>query len=137
MTDRRALILAVLRARAGQSVDAFAARARELESALDELALCGYRPVKPASLELEAPAQLRGCLRVAHQAVSCGHGELAIEKLDVALHLVRLLEDYLRELTRLGTMVPLTWKEFVESQYQNNLLDKSTSCAIQEERDRK
>lgn len=137
MTDRRALILAVLRARRGASTEAFAQRARELESALDELALSGYRPVKPSSLELEAPAQLRGCLRVAHQAICGGHGELALEKVDVALHLVRLLEDYLRELTRLGTMVPLTWKEFVEAQYQKNLLDKSMSCAIQEERDRK
>jgi hypothetical protein len=137
MTARRDLILAVLRARRRASTEAFAERAREIESALDELALSGYLAVKPSSLELEAPAQLRGCLRVAHQAICGGHGELALEKLDVALHLVRLLEDYLRELTRLGTQVPLTWKEFVESQYQKNLLADSTASAMQEERDRK
>lgn len=127
MTNR-ILILAALRARGAHSVEQMA----DLEAALDELAFCGYRLVKPSTLELEAPAQLRGCLVVARQAVMGGHGELALEKIDVALCLVRMLEDYLRELTRLGTQVPITWREFVESQFHKNLLANSNGCANEE-----
>jgi hypothetical protein len=127
MSDRL-LILAALRARGTHSVEQMA----DIEAAIDELAFCGYRLVKPSTLELEAPAQLRGCLRVAHQAIAGGHGELALEKIDVGLCLVRMLEDYLRELTRLGTQVPITWKEFVESQFHKNLLANSTACGNEE-----
>ena len=89
---------------------------------LTALGAAGFDVVKPSTLEIDAPAQIKSCLRVAHYEAAAGHVDLAQEKITVALCVIQALEDYLRELSRLGTQVPITWAEFLQDQYLKKYL---------------
>jgi hypothetical protein len=92
---------------------------------LTALTAAGFAVVKPSVLELDAPAQIKSCLRIAHYSIHGKQLELAADKVEVALHVTQALEDYLRELGRLGTQVPLTWAEFVQREYYKKFADKT------------
>lgn len=99
----------------------------QLRGFLSALESVGYRVVKPAVIHTDAPAQMKSCLRVAHYEIAAGHTELAQQKLDVALCLTQYLEDYLRELERMGTQVPITWAEWMQDQYTKRFANSGTS----------
>ena len=84
---------------------------------LDSIAWAGFTICRHQTLELEVAGQIRGCLRVAHHAVHAGDTELACQKIEASIATIQLLDDYLRELQRLGTTVPLTWRDFVQGRY--------------------
>lgn len=89
---------------------------------LDSILSAGFLVCKPQTLELDIPAQIAGCLRVAHRASALGDQVMTAQKIEAALASLQLLGDYLRELGRLGTVVPITWKEFVSGRYARNTL---------------
>lgn len=92
---------------------------------LDSILRAGFLITKPQTLELEVPGQIRGCLRVAHHAICSGDVDLASQKVEAAIATVQLLDDYLRELQRLGTLVPMTWREFVQGSYAKKYLQNA------------
>lgn len=92
---------------------------------LSAVVAAGYAVYKPCTLEIEVPAQIRGALRIAHREVALGNGEMAMSNIEAALATLGLLEDYLRELRRLGTQVPLTWAEFVRGEFARKHLRNS------------
>ena len=94
----------------------------KIREVLEWIAGAGFWVVKPSTLELEVPGQIRACLMTADLAVASGDLELARQKIDAAVTTLRLLGDYLRELERLGTVVPISWPEFVRGRFEKNLL---------------
>jgi hypothetical protein len=98
---------------------------RDLLSALSAV---GYAVVKPCVIDTDAPAQIKSCLHVARQWAGGSQPDMVVGKIDVALAIAQALEDYLRELNRLGTMVPVTWAEWVQLQYSRKFVDKAEGC---------
>lgn len=99
-----------------------AALFHDLLTALDS---AGFSVVKPSVFSCDAPAQIKSCLLIVDQQLSIGGvSECAPVRhnLGVALRTISSMDDYLRELERLGTLVPITWGEFVLEQHAKKLL---------------
>lgn len=112
-------------------------RAGLVEEVLVALGSCGFVVVKPAALRTDAPAQIKSCLRVAHYEIAGGNKDLAQQKIEVALCLIQNIEDYLRELERMGTQVPVTWAEWMQEEYRKRFAKSEASGNVKSPRSTK